>query len=298
MNTKKWLAAAAVALGALCPASMDAQKIGLSSQFVNVVMENLRPGQTYNLRELRGIPYTVKNRGDSAVDVQLDVTVPTEKAMYEHYEPMPDPAWLEIVPARYRLGAGEVGFSDLIIRIPDDPKHLGKHYQTEVWAHTVGTGLLAAGVKSQIRFSIGKGPETLQAEASAKSMVDLNYDLWPAALSVGSAKVGAYDVKKAEKKSFKLTNRSDKDLELVFSASPWPGQSTLPPGFVRVEDLSWVKFEPREVKVEGESLKDVRLVLDVPESLKGKKVAFLVQLTLPIGTIVNTSNRVYVTVQE
>ena len=67
------LALAAVLVG--CAAEARAV-IGLSTQFVNVVMENLEPGRSYNLRELRGIPYTVKNRGDGAVDVIVEVTVP------------------------------------------------------------------------------------------------------------------------------------------------------------------------------------------------------------------------------
>lgn len=289
-------AVAGLAAGLIAPAWAA---FGLSSQFVNVVMEGLQPGRTYNIRELQGIPYTVKNRGDGPVEVQVEVQAPAAKELYQGYEPVPDPTWVELVPARYRLGKGEVGFSDVIIRVPDDPKHVGKHYQAAIWAHTLETGLLAAGVKSVIRFSIGKGPETLEAEARAKAMVDLNYDLWPAALSVTAAKPGRYDVKKAEKKSFKLTNRSEKELELVFGAVPWLGSTMgLPPGFEKIEDLSWVSFEPKQVKVEGESLKEVRMMLDVPERLKGKKVAFLVQLTLPIGTIVNATTRVYVTIPE
>ena len=48
----------------------------------------------------------------------------------------------------------------------------------------------------------------------------------------------------------------------------------------------------------GETLKEIRLEMDVPERLRGKKVAFLMQLTLPIGTVVNVTNRVFVQVAE
>ena len=290
---------AAIALAAAGAAVETAwATIGLSSQFVNVVMENLEPGRTYNLRELRGVPYTVKNRGDGNVEVVVESQVPAPKELFPEYEAVPDPTWMEITPPRYRLGPSEVGFSDLIIRIPDDPKLIGKHFQVAAWAHTVETGLLAAGVKSQIRFSIGKGPDTLKAESDAKAMVDLNYDLWPTAMSVMKAKVGKNDVKKLEKKSFKLTNRSEKELKLVFGAIPWQGSTTgLPPGFEKIDDLSWVSFAPKQVKVDPESLEEVRVILDVPEKLRGKKVGFQVQLTLPIGTIVHVTTRMYVQVE-
>lgn len=285
---------ALLAAALLTPASAWA-KIGLSSQFINVAIENLKPGRTYNLRELKGVPYTVKNRGDEAVDVQVEVLAPQGKDVREPYAPIPDPSWVRLNPDRYRLNPKDAGFSDLVISIPDDPALAGRHFHAVIWAHTVGKGLLQAGVKSDVRFSVGKGPETEAEEKRRSAMVELNYDLWPAALSLSPDKPGRWDAKAREKKSFKLTNRSEKELELVLKPIPW--QTTLvplPEGFVTMEDLSWVKLEPETVKVAPESLKEIRVTLDVPESLKGKKIAFLVQLSLPIGTIVGATHRIYV----
>jgi hypothetical protein len=215
--------------------------------------------------------------------------------MVAPYEAIPDPSWIQLSPSRAFLGAGDPAFSDLTIKVPDDPKYIGRHFHGVIWAHTLNTGFLAAGVKSNVRFSIGKGPETLAEEAKQKQMVSLNYELWPSALYVMNAKPGSYDVKKAEKKSFKLTNRDDKPLVLTVKAAAWTGSK--PEGYETPEDLSWVKFVPETVTVDEESLKDIKLVLDVPETLKGKKLAFLVQLALPIGTVVNMSNRVFVQVE-
>lgn len=297
-NGKRWwrLAAAAACVGAAAKAWAV---IGLSSQFSDVVMENLRPGRSYNLRELRGIPYTVKNRGDAMAEVQVESVLPQKIEARPPYESVPDPSWIRIVPERYRLAPGEAGFSDIIITIPDDPSLAGRHFQSSVWAHTLETGFMAAGVRSVLRFSIGKGPETLEEEARKKAMVNLDYDFHPAALYVMGAKAGAYDPKQAERKSFKLTNRSEETLELVVAPVPWVGKfGNLPPDYEAVADLSWVTVVPSSVTVPGESLKEVRVMLDVPESLKGKKVAFLMQLSLPIGTVVNVTNRVFVQVGE
>lgn len=295
MKLERLKTAALAAAMMFGPASEAGAKVGLSSQFINVVLENLKPGRSYNLRELKGIPYTVKNRGDSPVEVVLEVIPPGEKEMVAPYEAIPDPSWLQLSPSRAILGAGEPAFSDLTIKVPDDPKYVGRHFHGVIWAHTLNTGFMAAGVKSNVRFSIGKGPETLAEEERQKQMVELNYELWPSALYVLQAKPGSYDVKKAEKKSLKLTNRDDKELVLTVKAVPWSGSK--PEGYETPEDVSWAKFVPDTVTVDAESLKDIKLMLDVPESLKGKKVAFLVQLALPIGTVVNMSNRVYVQIE-
>lgn len=289
---KMALGAAAMLLGL---PGVGGAKVGLSSQFINVVLEGLKPGRSYNLRELKGIPYTVKNRGDSPVEVVLEVIPPDAKEMTPPYEAIPDPGWITLSPSRAILGAGEPAFSDLTIKVPEDPKYVGRHFHGVIWAHTLNTGFMAAGVKSNVRFSIGKGPETLVEEERQKQMVELNYELWPSALYVLQAKPGSYDVKKQEKKSLKLTNRDDKELVLTVKAAPWSGSK--PEGYETPEDVSWAKFVPDTVTVDGESLKDIKLMLDVPEKLKGKKVAFLVQLALPIGTVVNMSNRVYVQIE-
>lgn len=293
MRTKMKMMLLAAAMVAVLAGTSRA-KIGLSSQFINVVLENLKPGRSYNLRELKGIPYTVKNRGDAPVEVAIEVIPPEPKELVPPYEAIPDPSWITMNPNRAFLGAGEPAFADLTINVPDDPKYVNRHFHGVVWARTLNTGLMAAGVKSNIRFSIGKGPETLAEEERQKHMVELNYEMWPSAMYVLEAKPGSYDVKKQEKKSYKLTNRDDKELTLVVKAVPWTGSK--PTGYETPADVSWARFEPETVTVDAESLKDVKLMLDVPKELKGKKVAFLVQLTLPIGTVISMANRVYVQV--
>lgn len=284
------------ALGAMLLGASGAwASIGLSSQFVNVAMENLEPGKSYNLLELRGLPYTVKNRGDGPAEVLVEIQPPTTKELLVPYEPVPDPTWVTVSPRLLRLEAGEPGFAALTISIPDDPKLVGRHFQAQIWAHTLTTGLLAAGVKSNLRFSIGAGPESLEEKAREKVMVSLNYDLWPAALYVKKAAAGPYDPMQAEGRQFVLTNRAEEPLELVATAVPWE-RLALPDGYEAPKDLSWVTVEPAALKVDALSLERVRLKLNVPAELKGKKLAFLIQLALPIGTVVNRTNRVLVEV--
>ncbi|MEK7745666.1 MAG: hypothetical protein AAB576_03295 [Elusimicrobiota bacterium] len=293
---KRLIAACLTLLGLAAGTAPCRAKIGLSSQFVNVVLENLKPGGVYNIREIKGVPYTIKNRGDDPAEVLVEVIIPPTAQLRAPYEPIPDPTWIQVNPSRMRIGAGEMGFSDLIISVPNDEKLRDRHFWAQLWGHTLETGLFAVGVKTEIRFSIGKGPATLAEEKRRKAMVDLNYDLWPSALYVKNARTGPYDVKKEEKRSFKITNRAEKAVDLVFKAVPWQSGVSAPQGYEKIEDLGWVKFSPDAVSVEPDSVQDIRLLLDVPEAMKGRKVAFLVQVSLPIGVVVGASHQVYVEV--
>ena len=272
-------------------------KIGLSTQFVDAEIEGLKPGLSYNIRELRGVPYTVKNRGDDSAEVLIEGVVPATVTLQAPYEPISDASWIRCEPARISIGPDSLGFCDLILEIPDDPALTGRHFQGLIWSHTVNTGRLAAGVKTRVRFSIGPGPETIESVRREQAMVTLNYDLWPTAMYVQKAMAGrSYDLRAQEKKAFLITNRNEDDLEVVLAATPWPkGSIALPSGYDYVEDLSWVSFDTATVKVEGLRVKDIAMAFNAPESLKGKKVAFIVQVRLPIGTVINSTHRVFVT---
>lgn len=300
MTMKTTLTTLTLAALALAAAPAAEARIGLSTQFVDVEFEGLKPGGVYNLRELRGVPYTVKNRSDMPVEVAVEAQIP--KSVEKPYEPIPDPSWIEMAPGRMRVDPESLGFSDIVIRLPDDPSLKGRHFQATIWARTVGTGMLGAGVNSRLRFSVGPGPDTVARRELAEAVVQLNYDLWPNALYLNKAKTGVrYDAKAEEGRQFLLTNRADKALELVPAAAPWPTASlALPPGgWEAVEDLSWVGFEPSTAAVDAFTVRELRVVLDkAPASLKGKKAAFLIQLKLPNGMVVNQTHRAFVTFPE
>ncbi|PCI37697.1 MAG: hypothetical protein COB53_05805 [Elusimicrobia bacterium] len=260
-------------------------------------MEGLNIGSSYNLLELKGIPYTVKNRGENTIDVSIESAAPDKRTLYRSYEPIPDPSWVTLTPNRVRINPGDAGFSGITISIPDDPKYAGRHFHALIMAKTINPGMFAASVQSHLRFSTGKGPKTLEAEARYAAMVKLNYDMWPSALYLKKAVVGKYDSFKSEGKGFLFTNRDEEEIELVISARPW-GRQQSPPGYETPKDVSWAKFEPSLIKMDPLSLKRVKPMFDIPKEYAGRKLAFMVQLSLPIGTIVNFTHRVLLDVGD
>ncbi|TPW19968.1 MAG: hypothetical protein FD126_2156 [Elusimicrobia bacterium] len=272
-------------------------RIGLSTRFVDVEVEGLRPGGVYNLRELRGAAYALKNRGDGPIDVAVEVQVP--ESLMPHYEAIPDPAWIELTPRVLRIDPGTLGSSEIVIRIPNEPALDGRHFQVTLSARTLGAGLFGAGVNSRLRFSIGPGPGAAAPRGPTDAVMKLEYDLRPKALSLSKAKTGTlYDGKRAEGRRFLLKNRSGAELRLALKAVRWPvGALPLPAGRWKTpEDLSWVRFEPAVATVGAFASREVRMVLDkAPDSLRGGKAAFLVELRLPDGRVVERTHRGFIT---
>lgn len=273
------LSAAALSAGLALAARA---RVGLSTQFFDVAVEGLEPGGVYSLRELRGAPYAVKNRGDKSVEVALEVA--PWVAPEAPYEPIPDLSWIELTPDRLRVEPGRLGLSDVVIRIPEDPALVGRHFSVAVVARTLKTGLIGAGVKSRLRFSLGPGPRTL------------DFALTPAELSLSRAKTGAVYDSAREGRRMTLANKTNVELRLRLEAVAWDQDRAPPPGgWETPSDPAWALLEPAAVTVGAFGAVEVRLlVVDAPASLKGKKAAFLVLTRLPDGTVVGRPHPVFV----
>lgn len=292
--------AALCALAALAVQSPSARAdIGLSTNLSDVVLENARPGQTYNLREVNGVAFRIKNVGDATAKVLIEALPAKEKDLRPGYAPIPDPTWVQVIPDRHTIQPKGVVFTDIILRVPDDPSLLGKHYQFVIWTHQEGTGLLSAGLESRVRFSLGKGPETLAKEKKQKQMLSFNFDVYPRTVHVVKARAGSrYNAKKEEKKSIQIINRSEEPLELILKSSPLRFPDAPPTSYELPADTGWLKFPKERVKVKPLSIVDVPFVLEIPKGNGGKKFVFNIEPSLPTGLAFSFGAKVLVTVAE
>src|SRR6266700_3893697 len=150
---------------------------GMALRFVDVVLENVAPGTSVNLREYRNMPLVVLNNDNEDMDVAVEIVIPEAKEMKEGYEPIPDPTWIKIIPDHFHLGPLASASSDVLVTIPNDSKLLNHHYEAVIWAHSdnknrmiPGGGVfLEVGLRTRIRMSIGTaGPAAVQREKILK----------------------------------------------------------------------------------------------------------------------------------
>ncbi len=286
--TRKILAALLVL--ALSP---FAEAKGIAVRFVDIVMEGVTPGTSVNLRVYKNLPLVVINTDDEDMDVAVDVVLPDAKEMKEGYEPIPDPTWIKVIPDRYHLGPRASASSDVIITVPDDPKHIGKHYEAIIWSHSdnknkhiPGGGVfLEVGMRSRVRMSIGtQGPASLARERALKKLatINTNFSVNPDNLFVSGIPQGkTVDLKAEKKASFKVINQSDDPVELKFKPAP-PDPNIRPQaGYEYVPDPKWVELTPK-MTIPGNAIKEIKAKVTVPEDpqYKGKKYMFLIQTTL------------------
>ena len=110
---------------------------GIAMRFVDITLEKVNPGDTFNLRTLKNLPLVVINQDDErSIDVLIETVLPERNEMKQGYEPIPTPTWIQIVPNRFHLGPKASASADVIVTIPNDPKLVGHHYRSDYLGRT------------------------------------------------------------------------------------------------------------------------------------------------------------------
>lgn len=283
---------------------------GIAMKFVDITLENVEPGVSFSIRQLKNLPLVVVNLEDEAVDIAASIEYPDEREMKEGYVPMPDPNWVRILPDRFHLGPKASASADVFISIPNDPKLIGHHYEAIIWVHTThknqfieGGGMfIETGLRSRIRISVGsKGPASLQREKAMKKLAEINtnFSVSPDNVYAMGVEVGkTIDLKTEKKASFKVINEADEAVELKFNIVPRDPNIMPQSGYVDGPDLKWITLSPSRIKVEGNSIREIKLKLTVPEKpeYRDKHYAFVMQTTLAQEELpLAINNLIYVT---
>jgi hypothetical protein len=277
------MAAVLFVLAAVTPARAV---IGLASRFGDVILEGVQPGRTYSLREAARVPLGVENRGDAETEVVIEFSKPREGNHSKDYEPIPDPSWLKAVPDRLTLAPHSVGFFDLMLTVPDDPKLLRRHFQVQVKARSGGVGLIGVAVENRVRFSVGAGPESLAAEKKKKAMQRLDFDVTPRELYLVDVPVGkAWDARKEARKSIRVANYAPDPLTVLMTSEAWDDRVPLPDGYAKIPDPSWIRLKTSTITVGADDIVQASVVVQVPDAPenRGKRWAAIIRTGLTTG---------------
>lgn len=279
-------------------------KGGLSTQSGQVVIENLKIGQTYNTRELVDLPLRVRNRGDETVDLKIELYIPPQNEIRRGCEPIPDISWVKLSKDFFTIGPGESAVTDVIISIPDDEKYFNKRYQFNIWSHTVGSGkFIALGVDSRFLFTIANVRADVSEERYMEIIGDINFSLLPHRLHINNLKLGKkYNIEKLTGVSFKLINPNERKFAYkIASLDTKKALRGITEGWEDCPDPSFLIINKPEFTVGANEIKKINIYIEFPnkKEYRGKKYLFIIHTEL-LGQPIQFGvyNNIYVTTEE
>jgi len=276
-------------IAALAFINLDrANALGIRTKFGLVVVENLQPGRTYNIRELVGLPLRVVNSSDKQVTIKMDIQKPdpeTDKGMAaKHFEPIPDLSWIKLSRDFFVVDPGQSAIADVLITIPDDDKYLGKRYQVNIWSHTIGKRFINVGLMSRLRITVAKRrmtEEEKMAEAHREEIIkNIDFQLLPHMTFIDAVELGKkIDIGKKFKESLKIVNPNNEKFSYrLRTVTAWEAGIGVIPGYDETPDPSFLSFSEKEFSVPAISIREIKMFLQIPndEKHKGKKYQFVI----------------------
>ena len=259
---------------------------GLKTYFGEVVVENLRIGQTYNLRDLVNLPLEVINTSDYPVDLEMKLQYPGGRDKRAGYEVIPSTSWIRLTKTFFTVQPGASAISDVIVSIPDDERYLGKKYQVNIWSGmTPGQRMLAAGLLSRLLITIAperKAGKVIPPEKRKKIISSLDFYVTPPNIVVRGLKVGKkVDLERFTGQTLKIMNPNDRAFTYRVSVKRVKDSlAGLRRGFEDTPDSSFLTLDKTEVNAEPLSIKEIKMFLEFPkeEQYKGKNYMFIISV--------------------
>ena len=300
-------------LGQVIHAADDDKPVsGIRTDFGDVLIENLGIGQTYNLRDIAGIPMKVTNTGVATVNLQMDVMIPTQSFITTQrkelgYEPIPSISWVTLSPiAIHMVPSGESALTDMVITIPNDPKYYGKKYQADIYSRTVGTNMLQIGVWSHLQLTIVNSPEEqAQMEKNHKDGVvaNMDYTLLPDKLVIENCPLGrVFDVKKELKKTMMIANSGENPIKLrVREVAIGDTPLSLQTGY-EIPKSEWLHLKSDVIDADPSSFVDPGLSIEIPNdaAFRDKKYMFVIKVEPADPKLIGVTyyGKIYVQTQQ
>ncbi len=248
----------------------EAQASGLRTPFGEVIIKNLKIGQTYSMYKLVNLPIRVVNTGDETTDLVIQPIEVKPSEAREGYTPIPSTDWVRVERSSFTLEPNREAVSDVIITIPNDPALLGRRFQADIWSHTTGARAFQVGIRSQLFLHIDSTPpneDELKKRFVDEALSNMDFSVMPVSARVSEIPVGrTVGLRKERKLSIKVVNPNDRALNFRVRSIPvWESMILPPAGYEEAADPKWLKPEQDVLKVEANSIADTSLSIDLPD---------------------------------
>lgn len=276
----------------------------LSTNYAEVLVENLQIGGTYDLTKLANMPLEVGNNSDKDVQIKVEPGKPAKLAA--GFEPIPSPGWVKIKQPEFKLPAGSTFKTDIILTIPRNRKLLGRKFQVDILSKTktepavLQAMQLEFGVTGRLLFTIAP---VVRKDKQPQGAANLNYLVTPERLDVANVPLGApFALQKPDGGKVEISNQGSETLELKVEAlTPEAAGIETTDGYVGFPKADALTFDKTDLQLAGGAKEALGMTLQLPDRPEylGQKYLFIVSVSPVRGAVaVHRHLRIYVTTSQ
>lgn len=260
---------------------------GLSTNFSDVYIDDLKIGGTYNLTKTANFPMNITQSGGGRTDISVETTIPSSVDLKAGYEAIPDKSWITYSKTSMPLLSGETGKIDVTVTIPDDKKYMGKKYMAHVFitgvpAKEKGGVSIALGIKGKIYISIASGELSDKEKANLKANRIVSQQgilVLPEKFYAEGQKDSAA-VKVTEYEPLKLINPSKESLNVTLEAyDPSAAGYPAPEGY-KAGKLSELGFSKTNVTLPPDGVGNIDVFIKTGAKTDSSKLFYVIRINV------------------
>ena len=236
-----------------------------------IIINNAPMGTIYSLETYQHQSYRLQNTSDKPIDVTLEISVPSTKdSLAGGYRPWPDANLIGITKNHARLAPTEEIRADILFKLPQDSKYLGKKFQAYVWAKSVPVGgnvAVAAGLKSRLLINVGRTPAQEVGQIVMKPEF-LKVTNIPQEKSVKLGK---------NYQTFSLVNTSTKTISVELTALPASASPLRPSDICSEGDLNWINIPSKTYRIGPQKNLEIPIKIKIPLNAPRDNYCFTVK---------------------
>lgn len=260
---------------------------GLTTNYSDVYVDNLKIGGTYNLTEAVNYPMWIVSKGAGS-DIVIETTVPGIDDLKPGYEQIPDKNWVSYSKTSLSLLAGETGKVDVTIKVPDDRKLMGRKFMAHVFitgmpSKKSGGGLaVALGIKGKLLISIAREPLTekerkelrQKSAAPARGLIVV-----PEKFNIEGGAPGKA-VRVTETEPLKLINPSRETLTVTLeSVDPEKTGFPSPEGYEKGAPAE-MAFSKKKMTLKPDGVENIEVYVNLPQGTKHVKRNYVIRINV------------------
>ncbi len=242
--------------------SAEPNSVGLSVEPGGLLIQQVQPGQQYDVAAASGVALKVSNRDARPRTYRVSAHRPSAVGngkWLSGYEEIPDPSWFQCEPSELSVGPGAEGYARMSLRVPEEER-----YYNQAWTVSIGVRgvpqpgeMLALAAFPRYQIETEAGPDVTEAPEGLLGLA-------PSVLRIEGLQPGLPRMSRLMLYNSDAVTHRYAISARVIRVEAAREQIVPSPGHQWIPDFSWVDIQEPQVSVGAGQRRPIEFSVTIP----------------------------------